>query len=1036
LYLDGDYVTLYGHDSSGNKRQIQFHTSVGMQVMDQILSTGFVYAADYSAAGTLLDRWIPDYGAVKAYADSVATPPGGSDGQIQYNNSSVFGGAAQLYWDDINNRLGGNISAPLKQWHFSVDGVTPATTDRTTTNMWLTGSGYTEYAITVASNTAAHRGILHFAKARGSLGAPTNTTNGDEIGSINAAGYHTSAWGVNAEIGFIVDGATSAGVIPIAINFKVGSTGRSEVGRISSDGNFAMYNNASFGAGSLITPLAPLHVGGALDSSFYNAGDILGAFVATEGYSGFIASIAGNNAYDRPTLGGNRSRGTLASPTAVQLDDELVHVLGRGYDGTVTQAVVGIVGYVDGTVSSGNVPARLSFVTSAAGTAGRTERFVIKNDGKIWITGLPSDGDASDVLLLRDGTNGEITKLGIGTNLSVSGGNLNAASGGTPGGSDGDLQYNNAGSFGGFGDVNPGVEVELGVSTLRILGSTGVSYLRWNAGSTVHIGSLSSGRILEYSATPSNTTSEDGHTFVHGDPIVRSSGVPTLHKIDYNAGTWSSTAGGIASQIIMNHGGSGTGESSLLKMSTGGTPTKQWRWDYSGYVEIIELAASPGTPPTGYGNMYVRDDGKIYFKNDAGTEYDLTATGGTGNVSNTGTPLNNQLAIWTNSTTIEGDSNLTFDGTTLKLGTGRIQVQGTTAPTSGTGVEIGHTGTDGVIISYDRDLSAYKHLRLNALSLDFEISGTDYLTINSSGNAKFIGNVGIGDDPSSGSVPLTVGGSAPRTQTYWTGTSAQVSAWMEIDASDNAGFMLRRNGVNEIYLDTGGTSYVKMTSGGMGFGTVSPSTGYVDVYDKILRVRAGGKIISRQETAGVAQTLITVHNSSGGDRAYITLTASNEPEFFMRNSSGSNKMLLRGAGTFSFGASTSVTSGYIMELFGTNNKGRAADWYATSDRRLKENIKPFGSVIERISKMAEMLVTYNRIGEDRLELGFIAQDVLPLFPEIVGGSEKEMYDISYGRVGAIALQGVAELERKYSKKIAKLEDEIYKLKKIIYKFIG
>ena len=41
-----------------------------------------------------------------------------------------------------------------------------------------------------------------------------------------------------------------------------------------------------------------------------------------------------------------------------------------------------------------------------------------------------------------------------------------------------------------------------------------------------------------------------------------------------------------------------------------------------------------------------------------------TPAGG-GNVSNTGTPADNQLAIWTSSTVIEGNSNLAFDGTTF-----------------------------------------------------------------------------------------------------------------------------------------------------------------------------------------------------------------------------------------------------------------------------------------------------------------------------------------------------------------------------------
>lgn len=54
--------------------------------------------------------------------------------------------------------------------------------------------------------------------------------------------------------------------------------------------------------------------------------------------------------------------------------------------------------------------------------------------------------------------------------------------------------------------------------------------------------------------------------------------------------------------------------------------------------------------------------------------------GGGGNVSNTGTPVNNQLAIWTNSTTIEGSSSLTYDGTDLSLSDGKFTVTQTGTP--------------------------------------------------------------------------------------------------------------------------------------------------------------------------------------------------------------------------------------------------------------------------------------------------------------------------------------------------------------------
>jgi hypothetical protein len=45
----------------------------------------------------------------------------------------------------------------------------------------------------------------------------------------------------------------------------------------------------------------------------------------------------------------------------------------------------------------------------------------------------------------------------------------------------------------------------------------------------------------------------------------------------------------------------------------------------------------------------------------------LSTTAGGGNVSNTGTPLDNQIPIWKDATTVEGNSNLTYNGTTFTI---------------------------------------------------------------------------------------------------------------------------------------------------------------------------------------------------------------------------------------------------------------------------------------------------------------------------------------------------------------------------------
>ncbi|PSQ60853.1 MAG: hypothetical protein BRD23_01435, partial [Halobacteriales archaeon SW_9_67_25] len=49
------------------------------------------------------------------------TDPGGSDGQVQFNDSGSFGGSPNLFWDDTTSRLGIGTSSPSSALH--VDGV-------------------------------------------------------------------------------------------------------------------------------------------------------------------------------------------------------------------------------------------------------------------------------------------------------------------------------------------------------------------------------------------------------------------------------------------------------------------------------------------------------------------------------------------------------------------------------------------------------------------------------------------------------------------------------------------------------------------------------------------------------------------------------------------------------------------------------------------------------------------------------------------------------------------------------------------------
>jgi hypothetical protein len=85
-----------------------------------------------------------------------------------------------------------------------------------------------------------------------------------------------------------------------------------------------------------------------------------------------------------------------------------------------------------------------------------------------------------------------------------------------------------------------------------------------------------------------------------------------------------------------------------------------------GTLRLTERADHVFTPAATRGELWLRNDSKLIFTDGAGTDIDLTDTGG--NVSNTGTPVNDQLAVWTDATTIEGSANLTYTATAFTAG--------------------------------------------------------------------------------------------------------------------------------------------------------------------------------------------------------------------------------------------------------------------------------------------------------------------------------------------------------------------------------
>lgn len=109
--------------------------------------------------------------------------------------------------------------------------------------------------------------------------------------------------------------------------------------------------------------------------------------------------------------------------------------------------------------------------------------------------------------------------------------------------------------------------------------------------------------------------------------------------------------------------------------ATGARTTKLWTVDLEstnmptvGGTSLSSTFQGLDTQLTSLAALTYAGNGGRFIRLNAGeTDFELAALAGGGNVSNTGTPLNNQIAIFTDATTIEGDTAFTFDTTTDTL---------------------------------------------------------------------------------------------------------------------------------------------------------------------------------------------------------------------------------------------------------------------------------------------------------------------------------------------------------------------------------
>ena len=102
----------------------------------------------------------------------------------------------------------------------------------------------------------------------------------------------------------------------------------------------------------------------------------------------------------------------------------------------------------------------------------------------------------------------------------------------------------------------------------------------------------------------------------------------------------------------------------------------------------------------------------------------------------------------------------------------------------------------------------------------------------------------------------------------------------------------------------------------------------------------------------------------------------------------------------------------------------AASFNATSDIRFKSNISPIEDSLEKILQIKGVTYTMNK--DKNKQVGFIAQDIEKIIPEVVytDNSEEQYKSISYGNITALIVEAIKELKNENNK----LNEELHILK--------
>ena len=126
------------------------------------------------------------------------------------------------------------------------------------------------------------------------------------------------------------------------------------------------------------------------------------------------------------------------------------------------------------------------------------------------------------------------------------------------------------------------------------------------------------------------------------------------------------------------------------------------------------------------------------------------------------------------------------------------------------------------------------------------------------------------------------------------------------------------------------------------------------------------------------------------------------------------------------------TTSPSRKLYVNGSAGGTEDWNASSDIRLKKNIRIIPNALEKVNNLRgvnfEWKDTENH--SKGVKMGFIAQEAKEIIPEVVSKSG-EYYSMQYASITALLVEAVKEQNKEFRTQNAELKKRVEQLEEIV-----